>query len=174
MDQQIMLLATQAADSMDTLDASKAMSAALHQQYGSKMNDPRFVEGLLVNEVAGQLRRNLRRTAMDPEANEIPGQESMFPRPHWVVWTNEDGEEIWISGRIATVEQVVNHYAKSEREHRAKARRAAQGKEKSQAMAQYLADHDLDPSQLLWNDAVDNYGNPVLEAMRSAAALTSA
>ena len=166
MDQQVMLLATQAADEMDRLDAGVALTTALRQKFGTQMDDPRFVEGLLVGEMVGGFRRKLRASAMDPEQNEIPGQESMFPQPQWVVYTSDEGDEVWAKGGVATVEQVLNHYGKSQREHRATARRAEQGREKVQAMAAYLAEHQIDPSQMLWSEAVARYSRPVLKSMR--------
>lgn len=174
MDQQITLLATQAADEMSTLDVATALKTAFRGKFGNQMDNAGFVEDLLVNELANGFRRKLRASAMDPEQNEMSGQESMFPRLMWVVYTNEQGAEVYVRGAIATVDQVQNHYSKSHRENSARAKRAQHGREKAKAMTQWLADNEIDPTTTLWSEAVETFGAAVLTSMKAKAAITSA
>lgn len=169
MDNQILLAATLETQRMAELDAQAALDAAYRSKYGEKMNDAEFVCQLLYAEKKSALVRLIRSNALDPDANEMPGQEQLFPRPAWIVDNDDQGEEIFIRGEVANVEQVYRHTLRASRHQTAKAKKANQNLAKVQAMASYVADAGLDATEMNYFEAVDAYAAPVIDAMKAAA-----
>lgn len=168
MDNQILLAAAAEAQEMAQLNVNEALAAAYRQTYGDKMDDPRFVANLLFAIQGAALKRLFKETALDPDANEQPGQGQLFPRPAWIVDTDDSGEEVYLSGDVASIDQVERHSIRVHRRWKAKVNKAAQNLTKVRAMSSYVAGLGVNTAETRWVEAVDNYSTPVIDSMKGA------
>lgn len=166
--QQVIALATEAADQMENLDARASVQQALERHYGAKVNDPAFLLQLVVELYVGPVRDAWRKSALDPDANEMAGQEALFPQPHLIIVPNDDGTETLVKGKDATVGQMTAYYRQLTRYTKAKARKAEQARTKVMALASVVVDSGDDAETLHYVDAVDKYGAAAIETIRAA------
>jgi len=166
--QQVIALATEAADQMDGLDPRASVQQALERHYGTKVNDPAFLMQLVVELYVGPVREAWRKSALDPDINEIVGQESLFPQPHLVIVPNDDGTETLVKRKDATMAQVEAYYKHLTRHTKAKAKKAEQARTKVMALSGVVIDSGDDVETLPYVDAVEKYGLAALESIRAA------
>lgn len=166
--QQVIALATEASDQMDGLDARASVQQALERHYGTKINDPAFLMQLVIGLYVGPVRDAWRKAALDPDVNEMGGQESLFPQPHIVIVPNDDGSETLKKIKDSTVAEVNAYYGNLTRHTKAKARKAEQSRTKVLALASVVVDSGDDTESLPYLDAVEKYGNAALDTIRTA------
>jgi len=166
MNQQIILAATMAAESQAELNATEALASAYRTVHGDSMDDIEFVKTLLYGRDQAALVRGIKANALDPDANEIEGQQQLLPMPGWVVARDDKGEELYIRGDFATVDQLHQHYTASLRQYKGKARKADQGLKKVTAMREHLVGMGVDPHEANWADVVDQHGVAVIQGIK--------
>lgn len=148
-----------------------ALEMTLRDIHGSKMDDAKFVTGLLIDGYSGALRRHMATTEYDPDVNEDTQMELPlpFPKPGFVSVATDDGGEDWVLGRFATLEQVRLHVQRTVRSTKAKAKRAINQHDKVEALAKEAVDSGDNPVVIGYVEAVSRHGRSALARVLESA-----
>lgn len=161
----LVLRAFEIAEGKTELDFQALAVEAIEAKYGERSNDPDFLKFLLAEQAMGEIKREFKKSALDPDKNDDVDALTLFPMPHYVMDTTDNGEDVVVPGKVATVAQVDRHYTKVARTLKAKVRKVEEFRTKVVALRAVTRESGDDPTNVYYADAVEKYGRNAIEAV---------
>lgn len=166
MNQDITLRALQIID-RDGVGWGRDLTAQTLAEYlGDDWNNVAALQQALVGFTTSSLTREVRRAALDPDQIIEAEQLSMFPVMHHIIVMDESGNEVFKSGRDATVAETEAHVMRVTRRQRATLRKMEQQQSKVMAVKAATVDAGDDPVTLNYVDAIQKHGDLAIGMIR--------
>lgn len=166
MKQDITLRALQIID-RDGVGGGRELTAqALAEYLGDDWNSVAALQQALVSVTTSSLTRELKRAALDPDQIIEAEQMSIFPVAHHIVSVDESGNEVFKSGRDATVAEHEAHVTRVARRQKATWRKIEEARNKIVAVKAATVDAGDDPMTLNYVDAIEKHGGLAIGMIR--------